>query len=280
VDGPVGPAQAPGPGAPQSPAARIEAAAAAREARERSRSLSDLFRRLLRPNRLETEPDPSEAEGPSGAPGTGGERQERRRAGGPADPGGRPDETVTLTRTELEERINAEGNRREALRLAKDERTRRKLVRDSDPLQYAEEERQREAVQEAQEANLATLQQYFAAYDRHTLLPLLNRLPADVRARLAEELGGGVEGLEGRQRLVDGGLDKWEAAIRADERAKAARGLRSNPAARKQALLEEYDQAPPSEPEVGGFGGAGGGRDLDMNAQLRALLRNRATKSR
>ncbi len=279
--------QAPGPGAPQSAAQRVEAAEQTREARERSKSLSDLFKRLLRPSRLDTEPDPASeeppGEGPSGAAGGGRQRQERSQAAGTQDPRGTPDETVTLTRKELEERLNAEANRREALRLAKEERTRRKLVRDSDPIQFAEEERQREATEEAQQANLAQLQQYFNAYDQHTLLPLLNRLPADVRQALAEELGGGVEGLEGRQRLVDGGLDKWEAAIRADERAKAARGLRStireNPAARKQALLAEADEAPAPDPEVGGFG-ASGGRDLDMNAQLRALLRGRATKSR
>jgi len=198
---------------------------------------------------------------------SGGQRQERATA----TPGG-DDERVTLTRAQLAELVNAESNRREAKRQATEERERRRRLRDADPISYADEDRDREAIEDAQSAQREQLGQQVAYYDQHTLVPYLNSLPPDVVGQLRKEFGGGVEGLEGRAQLMARGRELLEARIRADERDKTAQRLRANPALLKQRLLEEAeaDVAPP--PEVSGGVAPLGSQGLDMNTQLRALL--------
>ena len=252
----------------------------------------DFFRRLLRPQSQQPDADPSDdAEGPSGgaadgrhrdrgpaAPGgqagqPGRQRQERPGASGP--PAGT--EAVTLTRAQLAEFVNGEVNRREASQKAEAERARRRAQLESDPLGYADEERDRLATEEAQAAQRERMGQTLAYYDQHTLTPFLNSLPADVVEQLRTETGGGVEGLEGRERLIARGRQLLEGRIRADERRKVQSGARASRAQRKQELLLEAESDASPDPEVGG-GFAPRGEELDMNTQLRTLLAGRRTR--
>jgi len=152
------------------------------------------------------------------------------------------------------------------------------MLRDSDPLAFADEDRQREEVEEAQTAQQERMRQSLAYYDQHTLTPFLNRLPPDVVEQLRKETGGGVEGLEGREKLIARGTEILEERIRADERRKTSQALRANPALRKQQLLREAESDPTPDPETGGGGFAPGSSGVDPNTQLRAFLQ--ASRSR
>ena len=160
---------------------------------------------------------------------------------------------------------------------ARADRERRRQLRDADPITFAEEDREREAVEEAQAAQRERMGQTLAYYDQHTMVPFLNSLPTEVVEQLRQETGGGVEGLEGRERLVARGRELLEARIRADERVKTQRALRANPALRKQQLLREAETDSSPDPEVGG-GFAPQADGLDMNTQLRSLLAARRTR--
>jgi len=263
----------------------------------------DFIRRLLRPQSSSPEPDPADAAGPTGGgadgraapgspPGTGG-RPGGQRQGRPGATGPDADaDAVTLTRAQLAEMVNGEVNRREAKHRAEQDRARRRALRDADPIGYAEEEREREAVEDAQAAQAERMRQSLAYYDQHTLMPFLNKLPPDVVDRLRQETGGGVEGLEGRARLMERAQELLEERVRADERARLRGGTRADGrgasggaplqgssstvarALQKQQLLREAEADATPEPEVLGPGGgvASQVEGLDMNTQLRALL--------
>ena len=251
----------------------------------------DFFRRLLRPQSASPEPDPSDPDGPSGGttdgrspnggpatPAGAGQpgRQRQERPGANGQPEGDP-ERITLTRAQLAEFVNGETNRREAMQRARADRERRRQLRDADPITYAEEDREREAVEEAQAAQRERMGQTLAYYDQHTMVPFLNSLPTEIVEQLRTETGGGVEGLEGRERLVARGRELLEARIRTDERAKTQRALRANPALLKQQLLREAESDSSPDPEVGG-GFAPQADGVDMNTQLRSLLASRRTR--
>jgi hypothetical protein len=293
------------PEGPGRPAPAADQPAPEEAPREEQRPRFDFFRRLLRPHLAAPEGDPSQEEGPPGAtgdgrsapgPAAGGangrpgrQRQERPGAGaGAAD-----SEQVTLSRAQLAEFVNGEVNRREAKKLAEADRARRRQLREADPIAYADEDREREAVEEAQAAQRERMGQSLAYYDQHTMLPFLNSLPPEIVEQLRQETGGGVEGLEGREALIARGRTLLEERIRADERAKlTGRGGRplqgtqngsggpANAAVaralHKQRLLQEAEADVAPEPEVLGPGGgvAPPAQGADMNTQLRALLAN------
>jgi hypothetical protein len=299
------PAPAANPGPPPS----ADGQAGPDEPREEPRrGPIDFFRRLLRPQSRQPERDPSEdAEGPSGGGAEGRNGAEGPAAPGAAGPPGRqrqerpgargaPEaatEQVTLSRAQLAEFVNGEVNRREARQKADAERARRRAQLESDPLGYADEERERLAVEEAQAAQRERMGQTLAYYDQHTMAPFLSSLPPDIVEQLRTETGGGVEGLEGRERLIARGRQLLEQRVRADERRKvlsgsngraASGGASSDPinrALRKQQLLREAESDGVPEPEVTGPGGgvAPQAEGPDMNTQLRNLLASRRTRS-
>lgn len=276
--------------------------------REPRRGPVDFIRRLLRPQSAPPEPDPASEAGPTGGgaddrptpgspPGTGG-RPGGQRQGRPGATGPDADaDAVTLTRAQLAEMVNGEVNRREAKHRAEQDRARRRALRDADPIGYAEEEREREVVEEAQAAQAERMRQSLAYYDQHTLIPFLGKLPPDVVDRLRQETGGGVEGLEGRARLMERAQELLEERARADERARLRGGNGQGRAAsggtplsgssstvaralQKQQLLREAEADVAPEPEVLGPGGgvAPPADGPDMNTQLRALLAGGRTR--
>src|SRR5262245_2188573 len=274
------------PGPPSSAAGQSNGAAP--EEGQRAGPI-DFFRRLLRPQSGTSERDPSpgsSGEGPAGARTDGrssggsapsgangqpgGQRQERPEA----IPGNADSEPVTLTRAQLAELVNGEVNRREAKHAAEQDRARRRALREADPIAYADEDRERDLVEEAQAAQRERMGQTLEYYDQHTLIPFLNGLPPEVVEQLRRETGGGVEGLEGRARLVARAQEVWAERIRAEERQRGGQVQRSPRVLQKEQRLREAEADATPEPEVLGPGGgvAPQVEGLDMNTQLRALL--------
>ena len=167
-----------------------------------------------------------------------------RRPAGEADTeDGEQDEAAStsaplkLTQEELDRRVQAETDRREAKRAAEQKAAERKRLRDEDPWAYAEQERQAEQAQ-AQDTGL---HQFFAnvglSHDRIAIDPLMEALPLKERQRIMGIQGAG-QGLEGRKLVVGEAMKSLEKHWKAEGEKEAEQKLRRNPAFRKQLLAE------------------------------------------
>src|SRR4029077_6324866 len=92
--------------------------------------------------------------------------------------------TGTVTEAELNKRIDAETQRREARRQQQAQAERRRKLRDEDPWAFAEEERKAEqiAVGDAQVGNMFA--SIGAEHDKYSLDPLVQTLPPAERERI------------------------------------------------------------------------------------------------
>jgi len=159
---------------------------------------------------------------------------------------------LSLTTEELERRIQAETDRREAKRATDAKRQARKELRDKDPWAYAQQDRE----EEQQQDQTAGVQQFFAnvgtAHDRVSIDPLMEALPKAEVERIMKLESAGV-GLDGRKLVVKEGLKALEKHWKAEGAREAEARLRRNSAFRKQILAEtrgstvEPDLLPGSE---------------------------------
>jgi len=231
-------------------------------------------------------PDPSSAEpsqdGP--APEAVSESEQpgflqrlfRRRGSPDAEPQEQPEETetsprITLSQEELDKRIQAETDRREAKRANDAKAAERRKLRDEDPWAFAEQERQAEKVAEQDAGTTALLSNLGATHDRFTLDPLVEQLPEAERQRILGLQGAG-SGLEGRKLIVTEGLKALEKHWRAEGAKDAEDRLRRNPAFRKQ-VLNEFRRGL-TEPEFLGSG-APSAADRSVSNLLREQIRAR-----
>jgi hypothetical protein len=219
------------------------------------------------PNTPSVEPEQSDA-AVSDASSTEGERTSSespswwrrifdRRPGGavedePADDAEPPtpepvSSKLSLTQEELDRRVQAETDRREAKRLADARAQRKRELRETDPWAYAEEEKKEE------QAAVGTfqLEQFVtnvgAEHDRVTIDPIFLALPKAEQDRI-QKLEGAGRGLEGRKLVVRESLKALEKHWKAEGAKDAETKLRKNPAFRKQVLGEVRGQTP--EPEL------------------------------
>jgi len=158
---------------------------------------------------------------------------------------------ISLTQDELDRRVQAETDRREAKRAAQALAERRRKLRDEDPWQYAEEERQAETAQVANDQIGNLFAQIGVEHDKYTLDPLVQALPDQERARILALEGAG-QGLDGRKLIATESLKALEKHWRAEGAKDAEKRLRGNPAFRKQ-VLSEFRRGVP-EPEFIGSG--------------------------
>ncbi len=176
--------------------------------------------------------------------------------------------TLNLTAEELERRIQAETDRREAKRAADTRKQARKELRDKDPWAYAEQERQ----EEAQVDQTVGVQNFFAnvgsAHDRVSIDPLVESLPKGEADRIMKLEGAGV-GLEGRKLVVREALKSLEKHWRAEGARDAEAKLRRNGAFRKQVLNE--GRATETEPDL--LPGSASEGDKSVSALLRNFYR-------
>jgi len=157
--------------------------------------------------------------------------------GEPGQPGSSTSQRVSLTQEELDRRVQAETDRREAKRAAEQRVAERRRLRDEDPWAYAEQDRTAEqsAMQDA------GLQSFFAnvgtQHDRIAIDPLMEMLPLAERQRIMAIEGAG-RGLEGRKLVVSEALKSLEKHWKAEGEKEAQTKLRRNQAFRKQILAE------------------------------------------
>jgi len=149
--------------------------------------------------------------------------------------------TLTLTQDELDRRIQAETDRREAKRAQTQNVERRRQLRDSDPWAYAEEERKAEKQNEGNQALQDFLGNIGVEHDKISIDPLFLALPKAEQERIRKIDGAGT-GLVGRKLVVDEALQALEKHWRAEGAKDAEQRLRRNQAFRKQLLAEARGQ--------------------------------------
>jgi hypothetical protein len=178
---------------------------------------------------------------------------------------------ITLTQEELDRRVQAETDRREAKRAQQSQAERRRKLRDEDPWAFAEEERNAERAAETDAHTTQWLGNVGTTHDRYTLDPLVQSLPQAEQQRILALEGAGV-GLEGRKLIVDESLKALEKQWKAEGEKQAEDKLRRNPAFRKQ-VLNEFRRGM-SEPEFIGSG-APSASDRNVSNILRQQVQAR-----
>lgn len=191
---------------------------------------------------------PSEAPSESSSGPGWWQRMFNRRDSGENGPTGREEKPeaqtsgkLELTEEELHRRVQAEADRREAKRQTEHAREQRRKLRDEDPWQYAQQERDAEQSANAEGNFMGQLHQIGSIHDRTTIDPLLEMLPQSERDRILKLDGAGV-GLAGRTLIVKEALKALEKSWKGDGGKDAERKLRTNPAFRKQLLAEMRGQ--------------------------------------
>lgn len=177
-------------------------------------------------------------------------------------------QSITLTQEELDRRVQAETDRREAKRQQQAAAERRRNLRDTDPWAYAEEERTAEQTAALDANNSQILGQIGATHDKYTVDPVFLSLPAAEQQRILALEGAGV-GLDGRKLIVTESLKALEKQWKAEGARDAEDKLRRNPAFRKQ-VLNEFRRGM-TEPEFIGSG-APSASDKNVSDILRGTL--------
>lgn len=193
------------------------------------------------------------------------EDDDQPKEGSESQPASQP---LTLTQEELDRRVQAETDRREAKRNSEAKAAERRKLRDEDPWAYAEQDRQAEKQAETDTSVNSMFAQIGAHHDRYTLDPLVMQLPDAERQRIMALPGAGA-GLDGRKLIVEEGLKALEKHWRAEGARDAEAKLRRNPAFRKQVFSEMRRGAP--EPEFIS-GGAPSEADRTVSSILRSQL--------
>jgi hypothetical protein len=191
-----------------------------------------------------------------------------------------------LTEQELDRRVQAETDRREAKRKrdqAEQERKDREAQierkldprsPDFDPYGGAEDRDKLKQQEQADQSFSGFLQSVSKEHDSATLDPVMAALPETERQRILWLEGAGV-GLEGRKLIMAEGLKALEKHWKAQGRREAEESLDQNPSLRKR-LFHEF-RGEVEEPElVPGNGAATGDKFMDMlQADYRHLKRGR-----
>lgn len=154
---------------------------------------------------------------------------------------------LRLTQEELDRRVQAETDRREAKRNAEAKAAERRRLRDEDPWAYAAQDREAEQTQASDQG----LAQFFAnvgtSHDRVAIDPLMELLPTSERERIMKIQGAGL-GLDGRKLVVSEALKALEKHWKNEGEQEAQNRLRRNSAFRKQILAESRGLI--TEPEL------------------------------
>lgn len=183
------------------------------------------------------------------------------------------DEPLTLTKTELDRRIQAEVDRRENKR-ARDAETKAKRdqevwLRDNDPQQFADLKRQEEEQNSTETKTLAErielVQGTAASFDKLVLDPIIGALPKAEQDKIVKDHAH-LEGFENRAAITKASLKALEAHFRDLGAKDAEEKLRKNPAFRKQIGAELRGDR--QEPEIIN-GAPKGSAGTDMNAWIR-----------
>lgn len=144
---------------------------------------------------------------------------------------------LSLTQEELDRRVQAETDRREAKRAQEARAAERKRLRDEDPWAYAQQDREAEQTAEQDQGVQQFLHSVGQTHDRISIDPLMEALPLPERERIMKLQGAG-QGLEGRRLVVNEALKSLAKHWKAEGEKEAEGKLRRNQAFRKQVMAE------------------------------------------
>lgn len=179
----------------------------------------------------------------------------------------------------FERRVQAEVDRREAVRRQRSEAQQERELRSKDPQGYAryKEEQEQQNLAAASLGN--ALRSLSSQFDEATVTPLVHALPEAARADVLKDPGHGVEG---RRTIVTRAIEALRKASYdegfAKGREQAQKSLRRSSSFRKEMLNELRGEE--EEPELAPGNGRGNGRDFDMNDFMRSALGRRVSTSR
>jgi len=192
----------------------------------------------------------------------------------PAQPDQKADE-ATASRTERDERdferqVQAEVDRREAVRRQRAESQRERDLRQTNPEEYAKYKEQQEQANLANQNVANTLRSMATMFDDAAITPLVQSLDEKVRESVLKDAG---HGMDGRKTIVERAIKALKQASHdegyAKGKAEAQKSLRRSSAFRKELLTELRDGE--DEPELAPSSGTAGGNDWDMNDWMRAM---------
>jgi len=176
---------------------------------------------------------------------------------------------LSLTQEELDRRVQAETDRREAKRQQEFKAQERRRLRDENPWEYANQDRQAEE----HATSSGQLQNFLAGigseHDKASIDPVMELLSEQERTRILKLEGAG-QGLAGRKLVVREALKALEKQWKADGEKRAESRLRGNAAFRKEVLSQARGGF--EEPELlPAFGGGASAADQKMSDILRGF---------
>ena len=177
---------------------------------------------------------------------------------------------------EFQRRVQAEVDRREALRAQRQRQQQERELRRTNPQEYAKLKEQ----EESQNTQAGALSQAMIAlsrqFDDATVTPLVQALKEDAREGVLKDTG---HGLPGRKEIVTRAIKALQKSSYDEGYAKgkseAERSLRRPSSSLRKELLAEL-RAGEEEPDLApGNGSANGATDVDMNDWMRSALGRR-----
>ena len=193
--------------------------------------------------------DPKAEEKPSEPPASRPERDER----------------------EFERQVQAEVDRREAVRAQRAESQRERELRQTNPTEYARLKEQQEQANAVNSNVSNALKSLATMFDDNTVTPLVQALDEKTRETVLKDAG---HGMDGRKVIVDRAIKALKKASYDDGfakgKAEAQKSLRKSNAFRKELLSELRDGE--EEPDLAPSNGSADRSDWDMNDWMRAAV--------
>ena len=174
---------------------------------------------------------------------------------------------------DFERRVQAEVDRREAVRRQRADTQQEQRLRREDPQAYARLKEQQESAEQRMAGLTGALKQLTDEFDAASIRPLMDELPEPVRNAVLSKAAD-AHGLEQRKLLAKEGIAALKKSAYDEGFAKgkesAQKTLRKSSSFRNEMLSEL--RGAEDEPEVAlANGTAGGGGDWDMNDWMRAM---------
>jgi hypothetical protein len=182
---------------------------------------------------------------------------------------------------EFSRRVQAEVDRREAVRRQRAESQQEARLRRENPQEYARLKEQQEQQNTAAGALTNALATLANQFDDAAVKPLMDELDEKARSTILSKAAG-VHGVPQRKLLVTEGVAALKKAAYEEGLAKgreeARRTLRRNPSFRKELLSELRGEE--DEPELAPSNGSSRDTDWDMNSWMRQMTGRESARKR
>jgi hypothetical protein len=177
---------------------------------------------------------------------------------------------------EFRRAVQAETDRREATRVARERQQRERQLRRTDPQAYAQTKEQEDLQMAAAEQQAELLRGVSQQFDEATVTPLVQALTPEQRQKVLDNAGHGIDG---RKEIVKRSIETLRQSAYDDGfkrgKAEAEKSLRKPTSSFRKELLSEL-RGSDDEPELApASGGAGQQNGFDPNDWMRASIRRR-----